>query len=218
MTKTYNFPLDIKKVGSDGTFSGYGSVFNNKDFWDDIVLPGAFTKSLAQKMPVMLWQHNSDEPIGIWTALTEDEKGLYVEGKLLINDVTRAKEAHALLTAKAISGLSIGYRATSWEWQKDAATNDSVRLLKEVDLWEISLVTFPANESARVGDVKSLKTIRDIEELLRDAGGLSRNEVKGLISKMREVLRDADAGDEEKKKAEEVKQALINLKNTIGGI
>ena len=148
----------------------------------------------------MLWQHNSDEPIGVWVVLAEDEKGLYVEGQLLINGVARAKEAYELLVAKAISGMSIGYVPVVWEWQKKEDSRNEIRLLKEVDLWEISLVTFPANTEARVGDVKDLNTLRDIEGFLRDAG-CSRNEAKGIIAQIRDVQRDADNDENEEKKS-----------------
>ena len=212
-----SFPFEIKTISETGAFTGYASVFGNEDLWGDIVVAGAFSKSIAEKKPAMLWQHNSDEPIGIWTVIKEDDKGLYVEGQLLIDGVTKAKEAYELLAAKAISGLSIGYRAVSWEWRKKDDSKDEVRLLKEIDLWEISLVTFPANTEARVGDVKDLNTLRDIEGFLRDAG-CSRNEAKGIIAQIRDAQRDADNEEEkELRHKNEIKQALMSLKMTIGG-
>ena len=212
-----SFPFEIKTISETGAFTGYASVFGNEDLWGDIVIAGAFSKSIAEKKPAMLWQHNSDEPIGIWTVIKEDEKGLYVEGQLLIDGVAKAKEAYELLAAKAISGLSIGYRAVSWEWRKKDDSNDEVRLLKEIDLWEISLVTFPANTEARVGDVKDLNTLRDIEGFLRDAG-CSRNEAKGIIAQIRDAQRDADNDEnEEKRQKKAIKEALMSLKMTIGG-
>lgn len=214
MKKTANFPFEIKTISETGAFSGYASVFGNEDLWGDIVVAGAFSKSIAEKKPAMLWQHNSDEPIGVWVVLAEDEKGLYVEGQLLINGVARAKEAYELLVAKAISGMSIGYVPVVWEWQKKEDSRNEIRLLKEVDLWEISLVTFPANTEARVGDVKDLNTLRDIEGFLRDAG-CSRNEAKGIIAQIRDVQRDADNDENEEKKA--IREALASLKMTIGG-
>lgn len=209
-----SFPFEIKTISETGAFTGYASVFGNEDLWGDIVVAGAFSKSIAKKKPAMLWQHKSDEPIGIWAVIKEDEKGLYVEGQLLIDGVAKAKEAYELLAAKAISGLSIGYRAVSWVWRKKDDSTDEVRLLKEIDLWEISLVTFPANTEARVGDVKDLKTLRDIEGFLRDAG-CSRNEAKGIIAQIRDAQRDADNDENEEKKA--IRAALMSLKMTIGG-
>lgn len=212
-----SFPFEIKTISETGAFTGYASVFGNEDLWGDIVVAGAFSKSIAEKKPAMLWQHNSDEPIGVWAVIKEDEKGLYVEGQLLIDGVAKAKEAYELLAAKAISGLSIGYRAVSWEWRKKDDSKDEVRLLKEIDLWEISLVTFPANTEARVGDVKDLNTLRDIEGFLRDAG-CSRNEAKGIIAQIRDAQRDADNEEEkELRHKNEIKQALMSLKMTIGG-
>lgn len=167
MTERKNLGLDfeVKEIGEEGTFRGFGSVFNNVDFWNDIVLPGAFEKSIARKTPAMLWQHNSDEPIGVYTKVEERPKGLYVEGKLLIDGVARARELHALLTAGAVRGMSIGYHPVAWEYQE--RNKERVRLLKEIDLWEISLVTFPANEKALVQDVKSMEEHLDPEILVK---------------------------------------------------
>ena len=212
--KNKSFPFEIKTISETGAFTGYASVFGNEDLWGDIVVAGAFSKSIAEKKPAMLWQHNSDEPIGVWAVIKEDEKGLYVEGQLLIDGVAKAKEAYELLVAKAISGLSIGYRAVSWEWRKKDDSKDEVRLLKEIDLWEISLVTFPANTEARVGDVKDLNTLRDIEGFLRDAG-CSRNEAKGIIAQIRDAQRDADTDEAENERRRiEIKAALMSLKTT----
>lgn len=186
----YECPLEIKELGDDGSFSGYGSVFGNVDYYGDVVEAGAFTKTLAAKMPAMLWQHDSAEPIGVWTKIAEDEKGLYMEGRLLTGKVSRASEAHELLKAGAVKGLSIGYMPKVWEWLKDN-NGDSIRHLKEIDLWEVSLVTFPANEAAVVTSVKSLESIRDIEETLRDAG-FSRSEAKSLISRVKDLQREAE--------------------------
>ena len=151
--KNLGLEFEVKEVSDNGTFAGYGSVFGNKDLWGDIVMPGAFEKSIAKKTPVMLWQHNTDEPIGVYTKVEERPKGLYVEGKLLIEDVVRSKEAHALLKNGAIRGLSIGFNAISWE--NKGEDGKRFRVLNEIDLWEISLVTFPANEKALVQNVKN---------------------------------------------------------------
>ena len=190
MMNKYECPLEIKELSDDGSFSGYGSVFGNVDYYGDVVEAGAFTKTLAAKMPAMLWQHDSAEPIGVWTKIAEDEKGLYMEGRLLTGKVSRASEAHELLKAGAVKGLSIGYMPKAWEWSKDDS-GDSIRHLKEIDLWEVSLVTFPANEAAVVTSVKSLESIRDIEETLREAG-FSRSEAKSLISRVKDLQREAE--------------------------
>lgn len=149
--KQININFDIKGVEDDGTFTGYASVFHIIDSQNDTILKGAFAKTLKRRAGdiKMLWQHKIDEPIGNFISLSEDKHGLFVKGKLML-DVQRAKEAYALLQSGVINGLSIGYSVT------DADYNDEigVRLIKEVDLFEISLVTFPANESATIISVK----------------------------------------------------------------
>lgn len=190
--------LEQRAVGDDGTIEGYGSVFNVVDDWGDIIAPGAFAATLsahksAGTMPAMLWQHRDAEPIGVWTEMVEDSRGLRVRGRLVL-DAPRGKEAHALLKAGALNGLSIGFVSRKWSWDD---TTD-VRTLQEVDLWEVSPVTFPANGLARVDSVKSagqtINTIRDAERALRDAG-LSAEQAKAVLASVKrsvQVERDAD--------------------------
>jgi HK97 family phage prohead protease len=149
--------FEVKSVGEDGQFAGYASVFNVIDSQQDSVLPGAFRASLkANSQPVqLLWQHQSDQPIGLIESLLEDKHGLFVRGRLLLA-VTQAREAYALLKAGAIRGLSIGYQVK--QARRDPQTG--VRLLQELDLREVSLVTFPANEAAHVTVVKSDEPMR----------------------------------------------------------
>ena len=169
------FDLEIKSVDESGIFMGYGSVFNFKDFQGDIVLPGAFSKSISKKMPVMLWQHSSYDPIGIYTEISEDEKGLKLTGRLLINEIAKAREAYALLKAGAIRGLSIGYVPLKYDRRNDDKGYFEGRDLKEVDLWEVSLVTFPANPKAVVGNVKAIndkkQIITSLEKLIKTLKG-----------------------------------------------
>jgi HK97 family phage prohead protease len=172
---TKDFALQIKgEVGSDGSFEGYGSIFGNVDSYGEKVMPGAFGESLARHKregtkPLMLWQHDSWSPIGVWEDLAEDGKGLWGKGRLLPG-VKAADEALILLKAGAVQGLSIGYREVETE------PDGNIRLLKKLDLLEISIVSFPANRRARVETVKSildagkLPTVREFEEFLRDAG------------------------------------------------
>lgn len=193
-----NMNLEIKAVESDGSFSGYGSVFDNIDSHGEIVRAGAFEQSLQSwrakgRLPPMLWNHNSDEPIGVYTKMAEDARGLYVEGRLLIDDVPRAKATHALIKQKGIGGMSIGYRLKKYERDTDADTTD----LLEIDLWEVSLVTFPANEAATVSNVKdalaagSLPSLSEFEQFLRDAG-FSKSQATAVASHgLRQMLRDA---------------------------
>ena len=198
MMNKLDYPLEIREVREDGTFTGYGSVFGNVDAYGDIVEAGAFAKSIEKKKPALLWQHDPTQPIGVWEEISEDKHGLLMRGRLLIGKVAKATEARELLKAGAISGLSIGYMPVRWEYDKapkegsdDEKSRSRVRRLKEIDLWEVSLVTFPANDAARVTGVKNLATIQDVEENLRDAG-YSRTEAKGLISRIKDLQRDAE--------------------------
>lgn len=208
-------PLEVKSLDADGTFTGYGSVFGNTDSYGDVVEKGAFKGSLAAhkaagKMPAMLWQHKSDEPIGVWLEMKEDDYGLFVKGQLLVEDDPLAKRAYAHLKAGSVGGLSIGYSIPKGGGEWDEAAG--VYRLKQVKLWETSLVTFPANEAATVSTVKALDFIDDIREcelFLRDAG-FSRSQAKALLSGGFEALkgnrRDADADSEEKAAAQAIQQ------------
>jgi len=161
----------------DGKFEGYASVFDIVDQGMDVVSPGAFRRSLdSGKNVKLLWQHDMASPIGVWEEIKEDEKGLFVKGRLL-NDVQQGREANALMRAGAIDSMSIGYRTK----EAVAEGNGSVRRLTEVDLFEISLVTFPMLPDAQVTAVKSIKTIRDFEKSLRDAG-FSKREAKAIAA------------------------------------
>ena len=163
--KKLGFSLAIKSIEESGRFAGYASVFGVVDNQRDIMMRGAFSHTLKGRVPEikLLWQHQQDEPIGIFTEIAEDANGLYVEGKLLMQ-VQRAKEAHALLMEGAISGLSIGYSPV--RYSTDEVTG--VRKLAEVKLWEISLVTFPANDAAQVTVVKQMP---DLEWMQLQQGG-----------------------------------------------
>lgn len=155
--------FEAKSVRADGSFEGYASLFHTEDMGHDVVMPGAFARSLRRRGAQgvkMLYQHDPNEVIGVWTALTEDTRGLHVSGQLL-PDVARAREVLALLRAGAIDGLSIGYHAV--KAMKDRMSG--VRRLMDVDLWEISVVTFPMLPDARVsavkaGDAELARTIR----------------------------------------------------------
>ncbi|MFC0908028.1 HK97 family phage prohead protease [Pasteurella multocida] len=175
--KTKDLLFKAEAVKEDGFFCGYCNVFDVKDSYDEVVRKGAFQNSLKgwnaqNKMPPVLWNHDRNQPIGVWTSLKEDERGLYGEGRLLINEVARAKEIHALMLAGAIDGLSIGYRLSKWMYDE----KEDVLELLEIDLREISVVTFPANEDSRVEVVKSalakgsLPTLPEFEKALRDLG------------------------------------------------
>lgn len=181
-----SFALQIKAAGDDGTVEGYGSVFGVRDNYDDVIAKGAFIDSLkshkaAGTMPAMLWQHDADKPIGVWTEMVEDEKGLRIKGQLAMETV-KGKEAHALLKMGALNGLSIGFMSKEWSYDRET----EVRTLTAIDLWEVSLVTFPANENARVTNVKSadeLQAPKDAEKVLRDAG-FSKSDATAFVSRV----------------------------------
>lgn len=151
-----DYGLELKyasgaQIVSDGTqIEGYGSLFGLTDQGGDVVQKGAYTASLARLAARgdkvrMLWQHDPARPIGVWDDIREDERGLWVKGRLL-PEIAQAREAAALIAAGAIDGLSIGYRTISAE--RDGKGR---RLLTEVELWEVSLVTFPMLAEAKVG-------------------------------------------------------------------
>lgn len=173
--------------GDAMTLSGYGAVFGNVDAYGDVIAPGAFAASLAAHksagtMPQMLLEHGSSPlPIGVWKSMAEDGHGLKVEGEFLTTSL--GIDSWKAAKAGAISGLSIGYRPT--EFQMRQKPDDPRRLLKSVDLIEVSLVGRPANAAARVAQVKAaaeIKTIREFEDFLRDVGGFSAAEAKRLAS------------------------------------
>lgn len=149
--KRQPFGMCLKSLSEDGRFAGYASVFDIVDSQRDIMLRGAFNETLKGRVDQikLLWQHQSDEVIGVFDTIFEDHRGLYVEGRLLL-DVRRAREAHALLKAGALSGLSIGY--SPLRYRLDEKTGE--RYISQVELWEVSLVTFPANQHASVTVVK----------------------------------------------------------------
>lgn len=149
----YALELDVKAVTAEGEFEGYASVFNIEDLGKDIVLPGAFAKSLARRPAAkvkMLRSHDSREPVGIWTDLQEDGKGLRAKGRLILETML-GRETHILMKAGALDGLSIGYRSLKDRFDRSTGT----RLLEEIDLPEISILAFPMNPRATVSRIKS---------------------------------------------------------------
>lgn len=194
-------PLDIKSLQDDGAFEGYASLFNREDLGHDVVQPGAFRESLSGREPSaikMLFQHNAAEPIGVWDEIREDARGLYVRGRLM-TAVGKAREVLALMRAGALDGLSIGFKAV--KAKRDARTG--VRRIEKVDLWEISVVTFPMLPGARVSNVKQrpfatfVPRERDFERWLTRDAGLTRSEARAVLRdglKGLTALRDAGRG------------------------
>lgn len=160
MKKIIDCPLSIKTCDVDGSFSGYASVFGVIDSQGEEVAYGAFKQSLnawseSGKMPKLLWQHDYRQPIGLWKHIYEDDHGLHVEGHLLL-ELSQAREAYSLLKNGVVDGLSIGF-VTVRSRRKDGRNSQArIRILEEVNLQEISLVTFAANPKAKVEHVKMI--------------------------------------------------------------
>lgn len=188
-TEQKRLSMPLNEVLQDGTFSGYASLFNKVDLGNDKVMKGAFRASLAGRGSTgvrMLFQHDPSEPIGTWDIIREDDRGLFVKGRIT-EASSRGKEVLGLMRAGAIDGLSIGFRTT--KAQSDKKTG--IRTILKADLWEISIVTFPMLPQARVDQVKSqtlrlgrqLPSIREFERWLTQDAGLTRSEARTVIGK-----------------------------------
>jgi HK97 family phage prohead protease len=158
--------IEFKFSSDTGEISGYGSTFGNKDHGGDIVSNGAFAKSLAEHkdagtMPAMLWGHDPNEPVGVWTDATEDRKGLLLKGKLSLG-TQRGSDARALAKDGALA-LSIGYAT------RDAVYQDGARLLKDLQLYEVSLVAMPMNPQATITSIKNSSGSGNAADTIRDA-------------------------------------------------
>jgi uncharacterized protein len=209
------FGLEVKfaKDAPDGTFSGYGSVFNHEDFGGDVILKGAFRDTLREwrgksKLPKMLLQHGGGGffggsaedmiPIGRWTKMEEDETGLLVEGRLIALDTDHGKRVYGAMKEGELDGLSIGYRAK--EYVIGTKPDEPYRTIKRLDLLEVSVVLFGMNDLALIDSVKSsdidkLDDLSDVERLLREAGGFSRKTATAIVSRTARIARrEAGAG------------------------
>jgi HK97 family phage prohead protease len=200
-----DFGLEIKATDAAGVIEGYGSTFGGEpDSYGDVVMPGAFAESLvkhkrAGTMPLMLWGHQSgDLPIGSWTDMAEDGKGLWVKGQVDLED-PMGQRVHRAMQRKAVRGLSIGYETVE---SKEDPKRRGVRLLEKLDLWEISPVNFPANRRATVTGVKgileagNLPSLPEFEEFLREAG-FSKSQATAIAGKgLAHLLRSESGGDQ----------------------
>ena len=190
-------PVALQEVSDEGVFAGYASLFDTVDLGRDSVVKGAFQNCLKRTPPLaikLLYQHNPSEPIGVWEEIKEDHKGLYVKGKLL-PEIARAKDVLTLMQKGALDGLSIGFKTVRSRKLK----NGAVRQLLEVDLYEISIVTFPMHPDARAQMVKTLPaanglpTIRDFERwLMRDAGFTRRQAQTAIAQGFKSLLLKRD--------------------------
>jgi len=206
--KAYSDEDDEEK----GTFEGYGSIFNNKDLGNDVVVNGAFQKSLRRTGPKgvkLLYQHKSDMPIGVFESIKEDQDGLKVKGRLALG-TQAGREAYELMKMGALDGLSIGFRVAPKGQEYDSRRKR--RYIKEVELMEISLVTFPMNPKARVRSVKGEElSIREWEGGLRDAFSLSRSEAKVAAKAVHKAFNQREAEEADTGAVD----ALHSLTNTL---
>lgn len=178
--KQLHVPFETKSLDEGGSFSGYASVFGVQDMDGDVIVKGAFSATLQRaresgRMPKMLWQHNPSQIIGKFTEMSEDDRGLFVKGSLIL-DVAQGREAYALMKAGVLDGMSVGFNI------REGTRGTSGRVIDEVDLWEVSLVTWGANPEALISNVKARKSIREFEAFLREAG-FTRTEAKGIAAK-----------------------------------
>lgn len=195
------FDMEVK-FSSDktGVFSGYGAIFGNVDSYGDVIEKGAFKETLRAwedkgKYPPMLLQHGggmfggtADDllPVGKWTSMEENSKGLKVEGELFALNTERGQYLYEGLKARALDGLSIGYRVK--KFTQGTKPSEPRRKLEQIDLMELSIVTFPANDKSRVGSVKSDFDARELEAMLREAT-LSRSDAVKAVATFRKWLR-----------------------------
>jgi uncharacterized protein len=210
---------EIKFSGTKaGTFEGYASVFGGVDSYGDTIVRGAFDKVIkAGARPKMFWNHRSWElPIGKWTTLAEDDKGLLVAGEFTAG-LPNADAVKAAVQHGTVDGLSIGFRMAGDDYE----ATDKGRLIKNVsELVEVSVVTFPADSSARV-DMESVKsalegveTLADMERFLRDAGGFSKSVATALVSKARSIARSESGAEDTAKTAAELRQMFQSFRIT----
>lgn len=193
-----DFGLEVKDVSESGVIEGYASVFGGSpDSYGDVVLPGAFANTLVKHkregtMPLMLWGHQAGElPIGDWLDMAEDGRGLWAKGQLDLEDAV-GQRVHRALKRKSVRGLSIGYETRQRETDPK---KPGISFLKEIELWEVSPVNFPAQRRAQITSVKSIldtgemPTVRQFEDFLRDAGGFSKSLAAAIAAKATPHLR-----------------------------
>ena len=190
MDTTLDLPFELFEIKADdgnqvGTFTGLGSTFGNVDSVGDVIEPGTFRDAVQNPAGIkMLWQHDARLPIGTWKSVRETKKGLEVRGQLVLG-VQQGREAFDLLKAGAVDALSIGF--SDFEAETDAKSG--VRRITKLNLWEISIVTFPANRQARIQTVKNaflagqVPDRKTLEATLREMLGLSRRQAKAFMAR-----------------------------------
>jgi HK97 family phage prohead protease len=211
MSQNYlNAPIEFKKLSAKG-FSGYGSIFGNVDHGGDVVVKGAFQESLEDykakgRLPAMLWMHNPENVAGKYEDMYEDQSGLFVKG--IFADTQVGRDTQTLVKMDAVSGLSIGYRATETDYDKSGA-----RIIKQAELFEVSVVPMPMNDAARINLVKSYTngSAREIEYVMRDAG-TSRSFAKSVVHYVmdeRDAVRSNDWLEEFRKETDSLQNEII---------
>ncbi len=226
-----NVPFELKSLATQrtddgqeiGVFEGLASTFGSPDRTGDMIEPGAFRDSLGHARRVkMLWQHDPRAPIGIWERIAETQAGLAVKGRLIL-EVQQAREALALLRAGAVDALSIGFSVprtgASFDREK------SLRRLTRIDLWEVSVVTFPANPDARVARVKGLSgagtgarlpSEREFERYLTRDAGFSRSQARTIVGSGYKALTPRrDAGQESARSLEDLAARLRRVAGLV---
>jgi HK97 family phage prohead protease len=199
MMDRLRFDMEVKFASDkSGVFSGYGAITGNVDAGGDMIEKGAFKRTLREwedkgKLPPMLLQHGGGMfgggadallPVGKWTSMEENAKGLKVEGELFALGTERGQYIYEGMKAGALDGMSIGYRVRKEGVVYGTKPSEPRRKITDLDLVELSIVTFPMNDKARVGAVKSgdIKTIREFEDFLRDVGGYSHAAAKAIAA------------------------------------
>lgn len=210
--------VELKFDEGGRRFKGYASTFNGNDSYGDTILPGAYAKTIAEHgMPKMFWGHDWDIPIGKWLSAVEDEKGLLVEGEFTPGN-SQADAVMAAMKHGTVNGLSIGFRLAEGDYERK---KDGGRIIKSVSkLYEISVVNFPADEDARISEVRSeevdeLKTIRDFENFLRDSGGFSKSVATSIVAKAKKLFADQRESDVDEKSATEILERLKKLEQSL---
>jgi HK97 family phage prohead protease len=186
-TKTISTKIEFKNE-EEGTFTGYGSIFGVIDSWDDIVVKGAYKKTLIDHKNTfpLLWYHQVDQPIGIIKGV-EDTKGLAVEGFLNLK-VKKAEETRSLMIQKAVKGLSIGFDPIKYDY--DEVEEREIRFLREIKLWEISSLTFQACPGALVDNIKALKDFEDLSQyisFIKNSNTLDNSKKEAIIKISKEL-------------------------------
>lgn len=218
-----SFKFDLKATAEENNnfiFEGYASTFGNVDYGKDLIMQGAFAKSLQNNPNVpILWQHSMHEPIGVSTILNENDKGLYVKAILPKDDIQVSGKVMPQMRVGSIKEMSIGY------FTKDSEMQKGIRILKEIDLFEISLVTKAMNPKAQIENYKAfleqVEDLRGIEKTLKEAG-FSSVEARTLISKVKEFSSQRDVDEQKAMRDAEQKAKLLaeisNLTNFIKSI